>query len=343
MFKKVQLIRSILASNFKRLNEPYKVTFALTYRCNLKCEICRIWENSSGEEMGIQDIEKIFKSLNHLSWLDLTGGEITLRDDLTEVIEVIIKNSRKLLICHISTNGQLPAKIVTLVKKVLKSGVIPIVNVSVRASVSLADVLIRDDTYLQSLETFRLLKKLSKGYYYLSCTLTDHSINYIDNLLLRLEQDIPDFSIADLHFNIFYNSNHYFKNQNISGLSASSLEKAKEYMLLYKRGNFIKKFLEYRYVKVLVQSFKEDKFPLRCQALNSFCFISPHGEVYPCTAYNKIIGSLENYDYNLTRIWDEAYILKSKEDIGCCTCQRCLGCCEVYPAVLGDIRKALVL
>lgn len=341
MIREIRLSRSILASNFRRLNEPYKLILALTYRCNLKCKTCGIWKNPPKKEMEVRDIEKLMKSLKYLSWLDLSGGEITLREDLLEIIETIIKNSRRLLIFHISTNGQLPAKTEVLVKKILEFGVIPVVNISVKDSASLVDGVSYEDAYSKSLETFQLLKKIGKGYYYLSCTLSDYNINHIDNLLSRLECDISDFSIADLHFNIFYNSHHYFQNQDINGLSASSLGRLKEYMLLCNRGNPIRKFLEYRFLKALVKSFNEGKFPLRCQALKSFCFISPYGEVYPCTAHDKIIGRLEDYDYNLARIWDEKHALKSKEDIEHLACQRCLGGCEVYPAILGDIRKVL--
>ena len=139
MIREIRLSRSILASNFRRLNEPYKLILALTYRCNLKCKTCGIWKNPPKKEMEVRDIEKLMKSLKYLSWLDLSGGEITLREDLLEIIETIIKNSKKLLIFHISTNGQLPAKTEVLVKKILEFGVIPVVNISVKDSASLVD------------------------------------------------------------------------------------------------------------------------------------------------------------------------------------------------------------
>ena len=54
--------------------------------------------------MKLDELEKIFKNLRGLNWIDLTGGEVTLRRDIIEVIKVIIKNSKNLSIFHISTN-----------------------------------------------------------------------------------------------------------------------------------------------------------------------------------------------------------------------------------------------
>ena len=83
--------------NFNRCNHSdiyltkhYKVTFILTYRCNLRCKICKIWETSpEKEEIKLDAIERIFKCLNGFNWIDLTDGEITLREDLTEVVRVL--------------------------------------------------------------------------------------------------------------------------------------------------------------------------------------------------------------------------------------------------------------
>ena len=187
MKKEIKLVKNIVLSNFNKSYVfpcPYKLTFSLTYKCNLRCKICRIWEVPYRKELDINEVEKIFKGLRNLSWLDLTGGEITLREDLMEIVKVIIKNSKKLLIFHISTNGQLPHKIFSVVKNILKKGLLPIVNISIDGPRKVNDYLRgKNSAYFNSIETFKMLKTFKKGFYYISCTISNYNIKYLDEIL----------------------------------------------------------------------------------------------------------------------------------------------------------------
>lgn len=338
MNNKLKLIKNIFLSNFKRLVSPYKVTFALTYRCNLRCKICRIWERPHKEELSAQNIEKIFKSLSNLSWLDLTGGELTLRQDLIEIIKLIMKNATRLSLLHISTNGQSPHKIFLLAKEILKFNITFLINIGIDGPRKINDELKgREGAYLNSIEAFRLIKSLNKGYCYLSCSLSDYNIDHIDGLLSELKKDLSNFSLSDLHFNIFHKSRHYYRNQDIDGLPNLDFGKFKRYLILSKRGNLIKKFLEDRYIKGLRRYFKINKFPLRCQALRSSCFINPYGEVYPCGMYDRIIGDLRECDYDLNKLWSNPDALEVRKEIENKACPGCWTPCEAHPAILGSL------
>ena len=39
--------RTIASANLRSPALPYKVTFAATYRCNFRCQMCNIWQKSS--------------------------------------------------------------------------------------------------------------------------------------------------------------------------------------------------------------------------------------------------------------------------------------------------------
>jgi len=338
MAKKISLIKNIFLSNFKRLTSPYRVLFALTYKCNLRCKICRIWERPHKEELSAQNIEKIFKSLHNLNWLDLSGGEPTLKDDLIEIAKVIIKNSKNLSFFHISTNGQMPDKVFSLAKEVIKSNITFMANVSLDGPEDINDQLKGvKGAYANSIETFKLLKGLNKGQIYLSCTLSDYNIGHIDRLLLELKRDLPRFSLSDLHFNIFHTSSHYYKNQFMNGTSNLDFEKLKQYLTLSKNGNFIKKFIEGRYLRLLCTYSKGDKFPLRCHALRSSCFINPYGEVFPCLVFDRKIGNLAEHDYNLDKLWSGQIAHEAMREIEDKACPECWMSCETYAAILGNL------
>ena len=338
MTNKLKLIKNVFLSNFKRLTSPYKVTFALTYRCNLRCKICRIWEKPHKEELDIEKVEKIFKNLNNLSWLDLTGGEVTLRQDLIEIVRLIIKNSKRLSIFHVTTNGGLPHKVFLLAKEILKLNTNFLINVGIDGPKEInTELRGKEDAYFNSIETFKLLKSLNKGYCYLNCTLSDYNIEYIDGFVSELKKDLPCLSLSDLHFNIFHKSSHYYNNQNINGLSYFNFEKLKKYLTLSTNGNVIKQFLTGRYVNGLFKYFKGDKFPLRCQALRNTCFINPYGEVYPCVIYDRLAGDLKEYNYNLNELWFKPNLLTIRKDIENKMCSGCWTPCEAYPAILGNL------
>ena len=338
MDKKIKLFKNIWVSNFTRLSSPYKVTFALTYRCNLRCKICKIWEKTAKEEMSVGEIEGIFKKLNNLSWLDLTGGEITLRQELLDIVRVILKHARKISVLHISTNGQLPEKAVLLVKEITKFKLSPIVNISLDGPEEINDQLRGSQgAYRRSLETFKGIKKLKNNYCYLSCTLSGFNVNYIDKLLAGLRRDISGFNLADLHFNLFHKSAHYYGNLNLDGPAALSPELVKDYFTLSKKGNLIKFFLEAEYIKGLSKYLNGDNFPLRCQSLNATCFIDPAGRVYPCGIYNVDVGDLKEYDFNLDKLWNSENSLRARENIEKRNCPGCWSPCEAYPAILGSI------
>lgn len=336
--KKLGLINNIVLSNFKRLASPFKVTFALTYKCNLKCKICKIWKTAHKQELHIDEIGKIFKNLNSLSWLDLTGGEITLRHDSIEIIRLIIKSAKRLSLFHISTNGQFPYRAYLLAKEILKFDISFIINIGLDGPREINDELRgREGAYLNSIEAFKLIKSLNKGYCYLSCTLSDYNIEYIDDLLAELKKDLPHFSYSNLHFNIFHKSGHYYRNQDMDGLSRLDFKKVKKYLILSKSGNLIKKFLEDRYMKGLSKYLNADQFSLKCHALRNSCFINPYGEVYPCGMYDRLIGNLREYDYDLNQLWSNPGLLEVRKEIEDRTCSGCWTPCEAYPAILGNL------
>lgn len=340
MRKKLKLVKNIICSNFRyRLPQPYKLTFIVTYKCNLKCAICNVWKNPSvSAEMGPDAIGKTFRSINNLGWLDLSGGEITLKEGILEIIRTITINSRKLCVLHFATNGQLPQEAVLIAQEIGRRRVVPVVNVSIDGPQGLHDELRGvNGAYKMAVETFTALKKLRKGHCYISCTLSRYNIGRIDEFLSGLKRDIPGFNIRDLHFNIFHNSRVYYHNQGIDGLAGVGVESLMRYLRLAKSGGLIKYFLEDKYIKWLPHYLRGNKVPMRCQAMRSGCFINPEGRVYPCSIYDAPAGDLKDYDYDLNALW------KSRQSLEVCgrieegRCPGCWSPCEAYPAILGNI------
>jgi len=104
------------------------LTFEVTNLCNSKCEMCHIWANKENPaELTLGQIKKIFSdpALKNLEDVIITGGEAFLRDDISEIVEVIWKINGRTNIT-LSTNGILAEKILG-VAKILSDKKIPVV------------------------------------------------------------------------------------------------------------------------------------------------------------------------------------------------------------------------
>ena len=117
-----RFLRRIVGSNVRRLSFPYKLTFAVTYRCNSRCRTCSIWQKPAGDELRTDEIRKFFEKSRDFSWIDLTGGEIFLRDDCVEIARAAIEQCRDLCLLHFPTNGLLTDRIVSGVRRILELG-----------------------------------------------------------------------------------------------------------------------------------------------------------------------------------------------------------------------------
>ena len=106
-----------MASNFKRLSSPLKVAYVVTYRCNLKCAMCNIWDKKDlSPELTPDDIGRFMRRPHRIYWLGITGGEPFLRNDLIQLVSAAISPPTTIKVIHFATNGILTDRIENLVR-----------------------------------------------------------------------------------------------------------------------------------------------------------------------------------------------------------------------------------
>jgi len=341
MYKFVRLCVEAITSNFKTLKEPYKLTFAITYKCNSKCRTCKIWEKKIKNELKIDEIKNIFKNINP-SWVNLTGGEPFIRSDLYDIAEIISKKDVYLL--NITTNGLLVEKTITTLKKILKLK-IPrvIIAVSLDGPRETHDR-IRGvkGNWDKAVYLFTKLKELSSNnrfQTYFGYTISHHNVGLINKTLEEVNKKIK-VSINDFHFNIIHGS-YYYGNESITvpiNMKNKIIEDV-DYILQQKTGFNAISILEKEYLKLIKKYFEIEKSPKKCKALVSSCFIDPNGYVYPCTGFNWVIGNLRDYNYELKKIWQSEKADKARKLINENVCGGCWSPCEAYQTILGNILR----
>jgi radical SAM protein with 4Fe4S-binding SPASM domain len=75
---------------------------------------------------------------------------------------------------------------------------------------------------------------------------------------------------------------------------------------------------------------------MRCHALSASCFVDSWGNVFPCTIYDRKLGSLRDVDYDLRRIWNSDFALQTQKEIWNYDCPQCWTPCEAYQSIMGN-------
>lgn len=330
--------KRILESNVKRLNFPYKLTFIVTDKCNSRCKICNIWKRKPKNELTLAEINRFFRKSNRFSWIDVSGGEIFLRNDIVDIVRIILANCKDLYLLHFPTNGLLPELIEEKTKEIM--ALKPkkfIVSVSLDGPPDLHNKL-RGVPYSwrNSVETYKRLERMKGVEVYFGMTLSSYNAGKFKETYEAVKKAINNISYRDFHVNIAHSSEHYYGSK-LKQDPKEIINEIKKFIELRGIPYSPVFFLEFSYLNLSSKFLKSKKSPLPCKALTSSCFINAQGDVFPCSLFNKKLGNLRDFDYDLRKIWG----LKTTKDVltkiknG-----QCVGCwtpCEAYQAILGNL------
>ena len=95
---------------------PTDASIILTYRCPMRCVMCNIWKNPTEKKEEIKAVD--LKTLPQLKFINLTGGEPFIREDLEEIVAECYKHTSRIVI---STSGWFEDRVVALAKKFPKN------------------------------------------------------------------------------------------------------------------------------------------------------------------------------------------------------------------------------
>lgn len=342
MFRELKYLKKIIYSNFIRLKFPHKISYILTYKCNLRCKMCGIWRKEPLEESKLEEIEKFFKKSNNFSWIGLTGGEPFLRDDISEIIKIILNHCRELVAIHFATNGTMKDKILKTIEDVLSfnnKGVKLLFTLSIDDPPQLHDEIRGvSNTWLRCIETFKILKGIKFVRPRIGVTLSHYNFDRFPETFISLKEVYPPLRFDDITINIFHKSSFYYNNETLPELDYSGVLKAIDEIIEMDRDRFsINNFLRRKYLKLYKKYVQNKKCPLRCQALSSTCILDPYGDIYPCGIYGLRIGNIKEHDYDLRKIWSMPRVKEMSIKCSKSICPSCWSPCDAYSAIAGSL------
>ncbi len=333
----VYSINLILRVRLHFIKTPNFIIFFVTNRCNANCSHCfyRSNLNTDTKELGLENIKKIAHSLKNKNFLLITGGEAFLRDDLVEICESFYRFGKTKRI-RIASNGYLTDRIISFSEEVLQYNIELTIQISLDAIGDKHDKIRKlNGLFVKAANTIAQLKMLKKRFPKLkisvTATITKSNCDEIEALFRYVKEKfdlVLELTLVRETASGIYNLDKKFQSD-LSVLEESSklpnqaiLEGllSKYYNLRKISGDdFITAFSELEKKIETDIIFKAKKPPFKCVAGRTDVVIYSNGEVSLCEI-TKPFGMLENYDYNLFKLWNSKEARYARENIKNCYC-----------------------
>src|SRR5262249_37665232 len=154
-------------------------------------------------ELTTDEIVAFVEANPSVSWLDVTGGEIFLRRDITEIFDAIVETWTDLFILHFPTNGFQTRQISDTAQPPARARV---PHLSVTVSVDGNEAL-NDDVrgikggFRRQVETFNALRAIDRIRPVIGMTLSRFNAGRAEETFDAVRAECPGLDVGDFHVN----------------------------------------------------------------------------------------------------------------------------------------------
>ncbi len=338
-------------SNFTELDRPYKMTFAITYKCQSRCLTCNIWQRKPVNELTVDEIREFAKKNNYFRWLEITGGEPFLNSDIVEIVKAFVQNSDGLFILTMPTNSLCNQEMLAgKLKQILDLGIPKVsITLSLDGNRELHDK-IRGipGNFDKVMSMARRLKELQKEYknlfFVFGYTMSRLNQGHLEETINDVRKELPWATANNFHVNVGQLSGMYYGNEDMQ-IAADRESVAKEVkMLLKMRKKEIGMIpiIEGIFLRKLVDYVTTGKSPMRSRSMDVSLFLDSYGNVFPSIMWDKKIGNIRDTGYDLGKIWSSPEANEIRKSIKEGKEPDSWTACEAYQTIVGDIKEAVI-
>ena len=367
--KPFQYYKHLYKSLIKYKQLPSYFIFYPTSRCNLKCSHCFYHDslNKKFNELTVDELDKITKTMDPILSLILTGGEPYLRHDLDKIVKIFYENT-KVPIITIPSNGWYLEKMDKQIRNMMEW--CPYLTLNQQISIDGIgkdhnairmdkQVVGGDNSFERAIKTIEHLKDLKKIYHRINIgiiiTFTNenqkkfkdilkeiYSMTNPDNISINLVRGDPKQKVnLDLDLNLYREAVKYrdslFYEKKMSGHAKF-------------KGNRLATAGRILLNELVYKTYESNKYSTPCYAGNLSGVMYPEGNVYPCEILDEShkIGNIRDFDLNFKKLWlsDKAkkeveFVRKTK----CFCTHECFNIVNIlfnpkyYPRVLSISKK----
>ncbi|MBN1824849.1 MAG: radical SAM protein [Candidatus Eisenbacteria bacterium] len=276
-------------------NGPIDVVLAVTYRCNARCIMCSIWKHPSTDDLRPEEYRFLPDSLRYVN---LSGGEPFLRDDLPEIVRVVKERVPRAKTI-ISTNGFLTGRIAERMPEILKADPSIGVGISIDGMGATHDrVRGIPGGFDKCMNTLETLKSLGMTNLRLAFTVVRENVEELGAVYALTKKLGIQFTLA-----VAQDSPHYFRADEDHSVHADKLREhlgplAEDLLRSAGPKNWLRAFFAHGLFRYAAGAGR----PFVCNAGSDFFFVGPNGNIYPCNILDDVMGNVRESSFD--EIWN---------------------------------------
>ena len=294
----------------------------VTYRCNARCYMCNTWNfpSNTADEITPCDIEKI---PDNLKFVNITGGEPFLRKDLEEIVNILKKKTKRLVI---STNGFFTGKIIALARKHPDIGFRISIEGLPKANDELRGI---KDGFDRGLRTLLELKHMNLKDIGFGITVSDRNAKDLLELYKLASSMKVEFATAIVHNSYYFHKmdNHIENKEMVAGEFSKLIA---EFFKTWRLKNWYRAYFNYG----IINRIYGGKRLLPCEMGKDVFFLDPFGEIHPCNAMEESMGNIKEQSF--LQIWNSSKAQQVRELVATCNKE-----CWMIGSVSPAMKKAI--
>jgi len=323
---------------------PINLTFSVTNVCQSRCKTCSIWKlyrdqpAKRHDELTLEEIEKIFRSMGHIYVFNVSGGEPFLRPDITEIIEAACRYLTPGVV-HIPTNAIAQTRVEQKTREILEILRSHCSRTQLTIKPSLDHIESKHDeirgvpgNFKKVLAVFDRLKEIQSDYpnfhVELGTVISRWNVDEVEGIA----QYVTNLGVDSYRNEIAEQRSEMFNTRDDITPNPEQYEKAIDLFVQQIRENMGNRKLFQRitnafrlvYYSLAIRILKENRQVIPCYAGISNVHMTPYGDIWACCTlgYDKPMGNLRDYDYNFQKLWDSAEAKRVRTYIraGHCNC-----------------------
>lgn len=324
---------------------PINLTLSITNACNSRCQSCDIWKiypdekERLAEELTLDEIERIFKSIGPIYFFNISGGEPFLRKDIVDIVRLACQYLKPTVV-HVPTNALLPQRIEDSVEKILEGMLTwgpPGIKLTVKPSfdgVGEFHDWVRGipGNFKKLVNTVNRLKALKQRFPNLGVgvgtVISTVNIDHLPEIIERAKAFGVDTYISEI-------AEERTEMRNVNSGITPTAERYREAIRAFQEDTLqrvkgakgmelLTQAIRYIYYDITTAWLKERRQVLPCFAGVSNTHISAWGELWPCAVLgdSRSLGNLKDHEYDFWSVWhsERADEVRAGIKAGQCDC-----------------------
>ena len=328
-----------------KASRPITLTFSVTGMCQSRCKTRNIGAHFQEDpqevkklDMKIDEIERFFKSLGYCYFLNFSGGEPFLRNDLVEIVELALKYLKPRII-HTPTNAFMSEEIEKTTRDILDTINKYDSNIPFTVKPSIDGIGEKHDeirglpgSFERLKETIKRLKQVENEYENFHLELGTVVSNFNINDLDEIEDWVHEQGVQSYRNEIAEQREEFFNigeditpgNEVYEKLMKNFKEKVESNLKNKKSLARTTESMRLVYYDLVVKILRGKKQVIPCYAGISNIHLNYDGSIWPCCVlgYAHSMGNIRNYDFDYDTLYNSQKAKEVREYIkeGNCHC-----------------------